>query len=137
MLATAVHYTWLARTGRIDMVLAFALTVALGCFYLGQRCRIERGGQGAWRWFFFAYVATALSVLLKGPIGLVLPAAIGGIYLLIEGEFPSPLKGRGWLRLGHEYGLGWGMALVLAIALPWYIWANDRTNGDVFWVFLW
>src|SRR5438132_9395273 len=72
MLATASHYAWLARTGRIDMVLALLVGVNLVAFYLGQRRLREQEGRGAWSWFFLAYVAAALAALLKGPIGLLL-----------------------------------------------------------------
>src|SRR5262249_16526972 len=36
VLATAVHFTWLARIGRIDMPLTFAVSLALVCFYFGR-----------------------------------------------------------------------------------------------------
>jgi hypothetical protein len=35
ILITAVHYTWLARVGRIDMPLTLAMSVAVICFYAG------------------------------------------------------------------------------------------------------
>jgi 4-amino-4-deoxy-L-arabinose transferase-like glycosyltransferase len=137
MLATASHYAWLARTGRIDMVLALLVGVNLVAFYLGQRRRMEQEGRGAWSWFFLAYVAAALAVLLKGPIGLLLPAAVAGAHLLIEGAIPPLRDLSGWWRLIHGLGLWWGVPLVLAISVPWYVWANARTHGDLFWVFIW
>src|SRR5207237_433404 len=136
MLATASHYAWLARTGRIDMVLALLVGVNLVAFYLGQR-RMEQEGRGAWSWFFLAYVAAALAVLLKGPIGLLLPAAVAGAHLLIEGAIPTLRNLRGWWPLIHGLGLWWGVPLFLAISIPWYVWANERTHGDLFCVFIW
>jgi len=129
MLATALHYTWLGRTGRIDMVLALAESVALGCFYMGLRCLVEQHGRRAWHWLFIAYIAAAVGVLLKGPIGLILPAAVGFTYLLIKGELPSPQKPRDWLRLVHSLGLWWGLPLVLAIALPWYVFSGSTISS--------
>jgi len=137
MLATAFHYTWLARTGRIDMVLALTISVSLGCFHMGERCLKEKNAAHAWFWFSVMYVATALGVLLKGPIGLLLPAAVVFYHLLVNRQLPSLRKPGAWLRLSHVFGLWWGLPLAAAIALPWYIWANDRTNGDFFWVFFW
>jgi 4-amino-4-deoxy-L-arabinose transferase-like glycosyltransferase len=136
-LATALHYTWLARIGRIDMPLTFAIGLSLGGFYLGQRCRHEQTGHGAWRWFLLAYLAVAGAVLLKGPIGAVLPLAVAGVFLLVEGELPAPWRIRAWLRLTHEFGLWWGLPLVMGIALPWYVWANIHTDGQLFQVFFW
>ena len=119
VLGTAFHYTWLARTGRIDMTLACAVTVALGSFYLNHCAHRERGEGCSWRWLLTAYLAVAFGVLLKGPIALLLPGAIGFAFLLGERALPSPLDGRGWLRFLHRYGIWWGVPLVLAISVPW------------------
>jgi 4-amino-4-deoxy-L-arabinose transferase-like glycosyltransferase len=137
MLATALHYTWLARIGRIDMPLTLASTVALAASYLGEQCRRQQGGRSAWGWFLLAYLAAAVAALLKGPIGLILPAGVAGTYLLLEGELPGLRDGRRWLRLGHELGLWWGLPLILIVALPWYIWADLQTDGKLFEVFFW
>src|SRR5579871_395504 len=85
ILATAVHYVTLARTGRIDMPLTLTVSVALTGFYLGYRRWREQEGRGAWRCLLPGYLAVAAGVLLKGPIGLVLPVAVAGVYLLLEG----------------------------------------------------
>src|SRR5262249_2971359 len=61
MLATALHFTWLARTGRIDMPLTFAIAVALVSFYLGDQCRRQQHAHGAWGWFLLAYLAGAVA----------------------------------------------------------------------------
>src|SRR5207248_9206656 len=37
----------------------------------------------------------------------------------------------------HGLGLWWGLPLTLAVALPWYLWANARTDGELFRVFFW
>ncbi|MBV9123618.1 MAG: glycosyltransferase family 39 protein [Planctomycetes bacterium] len=137
ILATAQHYTWLAHIGRIDMPLCLAVSVALGGFYLGQRCRQERAGRGAWGWFLLAYVASAIAVLLKGPIGIILPAAGAGLSLLVEGELPVPWAGRRWWRLAHELGLWWGLFLVLGLAAPWFVWAEFQTGGALGRTFFW
>src|SRR5262245_3582228 len=39
VLATAVHFTWLARIGRIDMPLTLAVTAAAGSTYLARAAR--------------------------------------------------------------------------------------------------
>src|SRR5262249_22118418 len=64
LLATAQHFTWLARTARIDMPLALCVTIAI--LTIG----LER------RWMLLGFVAIAAGVLLKGPIGAVLPIAV-------------------------------------------------------------
>src|SRR5436190_17219046 len=68
ILASCVHFTWLARVGRIDMPLTFTITLALGSFHLGNL-------PGATRcWHALGYTALGLGLLLKGPIAVVLPA---------------------------------------------------------------
>jgi 4-amino-4-deoxy-L-arabinose transferase-like glycosyltransferase len=84
-----------------------------------------------------SYLALAAGVLLKGPIGVVLPAAILGAHLLAEGRLPAPWRPRAWARLAHELGLWWGVPLVLALTLPWFLWANSVTRGEFFRVFFW
>jgi 4-amino-4-deoxy-L-arabinose transferase-like glycosyltransferase len=142
VLATAVHFTWLARVGRIDMPLTLAVSLALGAYYLGQRRRQDRPGRGAWSWFLVAYLAVAVAVLLKGPIGMVLPGMVAGVHLLLTGELvrkrqPGVGLGRHWLRLIHEFGAWWGIPLVAALTVPWFWWANERTGGQFFRVFFW
>jgi 4-amino-4-deoxy-L-arabinose transferase-like glycosyltransferase len=126
VLATCLHFTWLARVGRIDMPLTLATTVALGSFHLA-RTRSE--ARGASRWFFLGYTALGLGVLLKGPIALALPALVQAILWLFEG---LPLRG-GWRRST----LWWGIPWVLLIAAPWFIWANVETGGKLWEVFFW
>jgi 4-amino-4-deoxy-L-arabinose transferase-like glycosyltransferase len=122
ILATAVHFTWLARIGRIDMPLTFAISLTLTCFYLGF-------SQRSWTWFVPAYLGLAVAVLLKGPIGLVLPAVVAAGWLLLEGELPPPWRMRSMLSLADRLGLWWGVPLILAIAGPWFFWAASQTDG--------
>jgi 4-amino-4-deoxy-L-arabinose transferase-like glycosyltransferase len=140
VLATALHFTWLSRVGRIDMPLTLATGLALGAYYLGQRRR-GPGSRGGWRWFLLGYVAVAAGLMLKGPIAVVLPAAVVGIHLLIEGEIVSFRRaGRDRVsvfRLAYELGLWWGLPLVAALVAPWYGWAELRTNGEWSRVFFW
>jgi 4-amino-4-deoxy-L-arabinose transferase-like glycosyltransferase len=137
ILATAQHYTWLARVGRIDMPLTLAVTVTLLGFYLAWCCRHEKAGRGMWKWLLLAYAGVAAGMLLKGPIAVVLPMAVAAMTLLLEGDLPRPLHYRAWLRLGHDYGLWWGIPVVLALTLPWYLQVNAETDGELFRTFFW
>jgi 4-amino-4-deoxy-L-arabinose transferase-like glycosyltransferase len=143
VLATAVHFTWLARIGRIDMPLTLTVGVAVGAGYLA-RTRKEYSVLSTQYsvlcpptiLLLLAYLAVAAGVLLKGPIGAVLPAAAVAAHLLIEGALPPPWRGRAWLRLAHELGLWWGLPLVLALTLPWFLWADVVTHGELYRVFV-
>src|SRR5262249_28976416 len=118
VLATSLHFTWLARVGRIDMPLTLTIALALTGLYLGDQRRKE-GSRRAWRWFLLAYVAVAAGLLLKGPIAAVLPSAVAIVYLLIERSrhlvTPSPCHP---VTLSRGYGLWWGVPLVLALTAP-------------------
>jgi 4-amino-4-deoxy-L-arabinose transferase-like glycosyltransferase len=137
VLATAQHYTWMSRLGRIDMPLTLALGVALGMFYLGYRRSCDRVGRSGWPCFAGAYIALAFAAMLKGPIGVVLAAAVVLAFLLVEGALPLPWQYRSWLALAHQLGVWWGLPLVLALAGPWFVWAGIQTKGSLLWTFIW
>ncbi len=145
VLATAMHFTWLARVVRIDMPLTLCVSLALGGFYLGGRRGAARPGERAVEHrlsvtvpaLLVAYLGIAAGLLLKGPVAAVLPAAVMGLHLLLERELPPPWRpGHCW-RLLHRYGLWWGLPLTAALAVPWYVWADAQTQGEFFRVFFW
>jgi 4-amino-4-deoxy-L-arabinose transferase-like glycosyltransferase len=117
ILATAQHFTWLARTARIDMPLT--LCVAIAAIAIG----LER------RWQVVGFLAIAAAILLKGPIGLVLPLAV----IIGDRFMENRLNGSsiGWKSFR------WGIPLSLLIAAPWFIEANSLTDGRFFQVFFW
>ncbi|MBY0528052.1 MAG: glycosyltransferase family 39 protein [Gemmataceae bacterium] len=100
-LATMGHYTWLARVGRIDMPLTLTVGVALGAFYLARnRTRsIERMGLQ-----FIGYLAIAAAVMLKGPIGVVLPTVVLLARDLVERFLNRRAGGVSPLRLRDPQG---------------------------------
>lgn len=115
ILASSVHFTWLARVGRIDMPLTMTITLALGAFHLGERS-----------WQIFGYVGLALGVLLKGPIAIVLAGVVAISVWLVRDR-----------RLHSRTSLWWGVPLTLAVAAPWFVWANWATDNQLFEVFFW
>ena len=149
-LATALHFTWLARIGRVDMPLTLTTGVAVGAMHLARTrsgCSLLSTQYSVLRTtsihspvpivlLLLAYLAAAAAVMLKGPIGAVLPAAAVGAHLLVEGALPPPWRGRAWLRLARELGLWWGAPLVLALTLPWFVWADAATHGEFYRVFI-
>ncbi len=133
VLATAVHFTWLARIGRIDMPLALSVTLAVGGLYLGR-------GMAGWSrlsLLVLAYLAIAAGVLLKGPIGFVLPVTVMLAHLALECGLPRPRRWSDWRRSLGELGVVWGVPLVVMLTLSWFLWVNTHTNGEFFRVFLW
>jgi 4-amino-4-deoxy-L-arabinose transferase-like glycosyltransferase len=142
VLATAAHFTWMARVGRIDMPLTLMVTITLAAYFLGQRSLRENRTLVAWSWLLCAYLAIAAAVLLKGPIGIVLPASVVAVHCLLERWRHDGRQGLagGWRRglvLAHRLGLWWGIPLIVALTLPWFLWVDAHTNGELFRVFFW
>jgi 4-amino-4-deoxy-L-arabinose transferase-like glycosyltransferase len=140
-LGTMVHFTWMARVGRIDMPLSMTVAAILGCYYLAWQSRRRESRLSAHCWLLGAYLSAAASILLKGPVGIVLAAAVVTVHQFLESEFTQG-QGSLWrrvpvnaIRLGRELGLWWGLPLLAILVLPWFVWANLETQGEFFRVF--
>lgn len=122
-LATAVHFTSLARTARIDMPLTAAVTVCL----LSLNQGLTASGRRRWPALRFASLAATAAILLKGPIGigLILATAIPLI----------PLQGWGWRR--SLLILAGITTIASLLAAPWFLLANLKTDGQLVRVFFW
>jgi 4-amino-4-deoxy-L-arabinose transferase-like glycosyltransferase len=106
ILATSPMFVTLSRVVVHDIVLVFFITLALFFFYTAYSQ--ERHRRKCMLWF---YLALALAVLTKGPVGLVLPGLTIGLFLIMKREL-SFLK---------EMRIGWGLLIFFLIAAPWYI----------------
>jgi 4-amino-4-deoxy-L-arabinose transferase-like glycosyltransferase len=133
IVATNLRYAWLARVGRIDMPLGLATTLVLVCFWLGYRrmAGVPPFSQPtrAWRWMLPCYLAATVAVMLKGPVGLVLPATAIGLFLVLERHPVWPWN-RGFGGLMYRLGVWWGVPLMLLVAGPWFVWATVATDGE-------
>jgi 4-amino-4-deoxy-L-arabinose transferase-like glycosyltransferase len=112
ILATTPLYAVMAQVLTTDMILAALTTVATFALYLHWR------NGGAWCWL--AYVAMALAILTKGPVGAALPILTIAIFLVWERDL------RGALRRFHAIA---GLAVVLLIAAPWFMVTTLRVPG--------
>ncbi len=70
-----------------------------------------------------AYTAVGLAVMTKGPIGIILPVAILGIYHLLKWDVRSALL---------FYKPWFGILLVALIAVPWFAVEISVTKGDYY-----
>lgn len=102
------YFLALAGIVTLDMGLTLWTTAGLCAWMLSEA---EPGPRPRRRWMLAAWAATALAVLSKGLVGMVLPAAAVFIACLGRRDF-SPLARLEWLR---------GGALFFAIAAPWFI----------------
>ncbi|CAB1073244.1 Polymyxin resistance protein ArnT, undecaprenyl phosphate-alpha-L-Ara4N transferase; Melittin resistance protein PqaB [Olavius algarvensis Delta 1 endosymbiont] len=105
ILATSIEFIVLARFVVHDISLAFFITLALALFYMGyQRAEKRR------LCFLIGYAALGMAALAKGPVGLLLPVMVIGLFLILR-------KKIGFVK---EMQIGWGLLLVMVVAAPWY-----------------
>lgn len=111
------------RTGVSDMLLTGCVGLALLTFFCGYATYPAHPHVAILSpWYLACYVLMGLAVLTKGPIGIVLPGLIIGSFLLYVGRLQE---------VWREMRPLWGLAIILAIALPWYILVT-LANGEAF-----
>jgi 4-amino-4-deoxy-L-arabinose transferase-like glycosyltransferase len=114
-----------ARQGVSDMLLGGCMGTALFCFFWGyarQEGQPRKVTALPNRCYLGFYVLSALAVLTKGPVGIVIPGIIILSFLLYVGKLREVLR---------ESGIVWGAFIFLAISVPWYVLVTLQ-NGDAF-----
>jgi 4-amino-4-deoxy-L-arabinose transferase-like glycosyltransferase len=114
ILATTFQYLQAGTGARVDMTLTFFMEVAFFEFILMA--------EGLTRRRMLLYVAIALAVLTKGPIGLILPGLVALIWIAAE---------KRW-NLLRRMGLVRGAIVVLVLAGGWYLAALIEGGPDFF-----
>ncbi len=110
---------WMTQMGRMDMVLNMLCFATLTMFVLYLNEKIS-SKKALFYWLFFT--ASALSVLTKGPVGILITWPPVFIFLAAK---------KNWQELRHFF-LGPGILLFLFITFPWYIHACISTNFEFF-----
>ena len=109
VLASSLLYAVIGHLNTLDMGVSFCLTLGVLGFLLAQhgaaRTRETR------LWMLLAWTAMGFGFLSKGLIGLALPAAAMVAYALVHRDIS-------FLKRMEPFA---GMAIMLAIALPWII----------------
>jgi hypothetical protein len=122
MLATMISFVNLGRIARIDIVLCAFYALSLLFLYLGY---FEKRKPN-WLLYLF-YIALGLSVLVKGPVSVILAALTVLVLALRE---------RNW-RIIWELKPVSGLFIGLLINMPWYVYESVRTRGEFAFDFLW
>lgn len=177
-LACSVSFAMVSRAATPDGVLIFTTTLAMALFVFGSfaRRKTVTGDVSdtldqppplqryAGHWFpqrptlvALVYAAMGLAVLAKGPVGLILPTAVIGLFLLIQ-RLPELKEKDGpdneetelrnmllpqWVyncfRPFHPFhflrtcAAMWPIAAIVIVALvagPWYAAVGFKTNGE-------
>ncbi len=113
--ATAAGITVIGRAAIADALLNMLIVASMASAFLYFR---ERRTV----WLHAAFIAIGFGLLAKGPIAVIVPGAVTLLYCLSTRDL------RGWARAMLDPA---GIALMLAIAAPWYI-AQYLKEGDAF-----
>ncbi|MBN2290356.1 MAG: glycosyltransferase family 39 protein [Candidatus Glassbacteria bacterium] len=124
VLACCIQFIGLGRTAVTDMPLCFFFTATLVLFYLGYAAAADSRAR---IFYLGSFGACGLAVLTKGPVGLVLPGAIAGAFVLSRARAGPLLKRIPWVA---------GTLLLLATILPWYLAVNLRSGNEFYRVFI-
>lgn len=148
ILATTLMFDVAGRAATPDSVLIFFTTLALSVYGLrvfrtdaesGKVAVVENGFATDWPFLLSLYGVMAVATLAKGPIGVLLPCAVIGVFLL--GQRAADHYGRPsgivrairpvtyFIETCYAMRVHWGGLIVLAIAVPWYAWVGVRTEG--------
>jgi 4-amino-4-deoxy-L-arabinose transferase-like glycosyltransferase len=118
VLATTPGWIGWGRAATTDMFLASAISLALFGFLISHRLAGHR------RWEPLGRIALALfsgiAVLAKGPVGVLLPALVIGVFLTWRGH---------WQRWARPVPLLAMALLFLGVVLPWYSAATEANGG--------
>jgi 4-amino-4-deoxy-L-arabinose transferase-like glycosyltransferase len=124
VLATAIHFTALSRIARIDVPLTAAVSFSIFSFFLGCISHSQGKRFHSLAWHFLAGLSVGIAMLLKGPIGIALFGCATGMWWLIEH------------RRVNWSGVVTLIATAACVGLPWFLWANRATEGELFRVFI-
>lgn len=156
VLASTIMFCVASRAATPDALLILWSTLAIYCFVRGS---FRRDGlpndqlMPSGKSLYAMYAAMGLGVLTKGPVGLILPTAVVGMYLLVT-RLPARQPTTSWWQAAvgnlrafapmHFLRTCWDMRPVTALlvagalALPWYAWVHVRTAGvwtaEFFWI---
>jgi len=145
IVATSLMFVVAGRAATPDSTLIFLTTLAMLLFvWLAEPTGVG-DARGSWVGYALAYAAMGAAVLAKGPVGVVLPGAVLGVYAICRTRAagPSDLQGQGWLAAIRSWlsprlwlRAAWGLRpvtavlVVAAVALPWYVAVYLRTDGQ-------
>jgi 4-amino-4-deoxy-L-arabinose transferase-like glycosyltransferase len=134
-LATGVHFMWLARESRMDMLLALMITAVFWCWEAGYRADRRQVRIACFGAF---YILLAGATLLKS-VGYVLVTGLAIMaYLLVEHATDSPTRGLDRLKgfpsklidVCRRMWIVPGILLFAMIVLPWNVLIHQATEGQ-------
>ncbi|MCF6239704.1 MAG: glycosyltransferase family 39 protein, partial [Candidatus Marinimicrobia bacterium] len=116
VLATSAVFFISSGAVMTDPALLLGTTLSMVGFYRAVNQKLF--SRRIWGYWFF--VGLALSMLAKGPVGLVLTLAPIGGWVLYQRCWRETWQRLPWIK---------GVLLAMALSLPWYILAERQTPG--------
>lgn len=113
ILAGMALYFAMSGSVAMDQALTLAVTLSLYCFW--QAMTTHR-----WIFGYGFFLGLALGLMSKGPIGLVLTAIPIFFWVLLRQQWLALWQNLPWIK---------GTLLMLAVSVPWYLIAEQRTPG--------
>ncbi len=102
-----------SRGASFDIVLTFPITAAMVCFYIFDSIDSDpESKSNGVPWLAGAYFFVGVSLLAKGLVGVVFPAAIAAFYYILSWRMPSKRA---------IFSILWGTPITLATASLWYV----------------
>ncbi len=141
IVATSIIFTVSARAATVDTALTLATTLAMLAFVIGMKDRFGSADvtsssgddshavahrPGSWLAFVVMYAAMGVAVLAKGPIGVLLPTAAVGLFLLLTA---GKLSLRSLVRSVWQMRPLTAVVVVAIVAVPWFVLVGLRTDG--------
>ena len=117
ILATTTIYQNQALSARVDMTLCFFVTMSLALFY-----SLYRGFLAREIWYYVFFALVGISVLAKGPLGIVLPALVAGLFVIFKKRWD----------LVSKFCFHPGVVVALMFATAWYLIAVTRGGEGFF-----
>lgn len=116
ILASSLLFYAASGTSMTDPSLAFCVALSQIAFWFAVVNRSK-----LWGYLFF--VGLGIGLLAKGPLAIVLVGMPIFIWVLVRNQWLALWKHLPWIS---------GSLLMLAIAAPWYLWAEHRTPGFLY-----
>lgn len=151
-MCTTVMFDIVGRAATPDSYLVFFCTLALYLFARREKWDEPAAESGredvlkniSWSQWIAIYAVMGVAVLTKGPIGVVLPGCVIGLYLLMRDSVGKLPLDATWgdrvllflRRFTRFFVVLWQMrpftaiATILLVAGPWYVLVDWRTEGN-------
>jgi 4-amino-4-deoxy-L-arabinose transferase-like glycosyltransferase len=138
--ASTILFTISARAATVDSALTFFTASAFLMFVMGRvqgsgfRVQATKSGSQSTinsqqskfplPYAIAAYACIGVAVLGKGPVGMLLPLAAMGLFLLTVNGWRSLFRSAWWMRPVTA------LVVIGVVAVPWYVAVGYQTNGE-------